>query len=145
MGITLSRRPLHEPVPVGALVPQYYGYYIPDEDIPVRKEKRAAVVDEVGQSDTGDVGGGEELDNMQPENTAQTEAGSDMDVDDQAQNDDNQDGEQSGSDDASMAPATDRKKDEEEDEEKFHYRSPIILMENCGRPIDIDALNIDDK
>ena len=136
--------PLDEPVPVGALVPQYYGYYIPDEDIPVRKEKRAAVVDEVGQSDTGDVGGGEELDNMQPENTAQTEAGSDMDVDDQAQNDDNQDGDQSGSDDASMAPATDRKKDEE-DEEKFHYRSRIILMENCGRPIDIDALNIDDK
>ncbi|KAG6843743.1 hypothetical protein H0H87_001044 [Tephrocybe sp. NHM501043] len=24
--------PMHDPVPVGALVPQYYGYYVPDED-----------------------------------------------------------------------------------------------------------------
>ena len=53
----------------------------------MRKEKRAVVVDEVGQSDMCDVCGGEEL----------------------------------------------------------NYRSPIILMENCGSPIDIDALNIDDK
>ena len=98
--------PLHEPVPVGALVPQYYGHYIPDEDIPVRKEKRAAVVDEVCRSDVVDV-----------------------------------------DDDASMAsePATDGNEDEDEDEEIFRYRSPIILMENCGSPIDIDALNIDDK
>ena len=72
--------PLNEPVPVGAVVAQYYGHYVPDEDIPVRKEKTAAVVDEVVQSDIGDVCGGEEL----------------------------------------------------------HYRSPIILMENCGSPIDID-------
>ena len=72
---------------MGAIVPQYYGHYVPDEDIPVKKEKRAVVVDEVGQSDICDVCGGEEL----------------------------------------------------------HYRSPIILMENCGSPIDIDALNIDDK
>ncbi|EDQ98814.1 uncharacterized protein LACBIDRAFT_296154 [Laccaria bicolor S238N-H82] len=79
--------PLHEPVPVGALVPQYYGHHVPDKDIPVRKEKRVAAVDDVGQSDMGDVGGGEEL----------------------------------------------------------HYRSPIILMENCGSLIDIDTLNINDK
>ena len=68
-------------------MPQYYGHYVPDEVIPVRKETRAAVVDEVVQSDMGDVGGGEEV----------------------------------------------------------RYRSPIILMENCESPIDIDALNIDDK
>ena len=79
--------PLYEPVPVGALVPQYYGHYVPDEDIPLRKEKRAVVVDEVGQSDMCDVCGREE----------------------------------------------------------FHYPSPIILMEICGSPIRIDALNIDDK
>ena len=78
---------LHEPVPVRALVPQYYGHHVPDEDIPVRKEKRAALVDEVVQSDMGDVGG----------------------------------------------------------EEEVRYRSPIILMENCGSPIDIDALNINNK
>ena len=29
--------------------------------------------------------------------------------------------------------------------EELPYRSPIILMESCGSPIDIDALNIDDK
>ena len=72
---------------MGALVPQYHGHYVPDEDIPATKEKRTAVVDEVGQTDMGDVCGGEEL----------------------------------------------------------RYRSPIILMESCGSPIDIDALNIDDK
>ena len=71
---------------MGALVPQYYGHYVPDEDIPVRKETRVTVVDEVGQPDLNDAGGGE-----------------------------------------------------------LHYRSPIFLMENCGSPIDIDALNIDDK
>ncbi|KAF6747674.1 hypothetical protein DFP72DRAFT_821473 [Ephemerocybe angulata] len=27
-------RPLHQPFPVGALVPQFYGYYVPDEEIP---------------------------------------------------------------------------------------------------------------
>ena len=32
--------PLNEPVPVGALVPQYQGHYVPDEDIPVRKGQR---------------------------------------------------------------------------------------------------------
>ena len=79
--------PLNESVPVGALVPQYYGHFVPDEDIPARKEKRAAVADEVGQSDMDDVCGREE----------------------------------------------------------FHYRSPIILMENCGSPTDIDALNTDNK
>ena len=78
--------PLNEPVPVGALVPQYCGRCVPDEDILVRKE-RTAVVHQVGQSDMGDVCGGEEL----------------------------------------------------------CYHSPIILMENCGSPIDIDELNIDDK
>ena len=72
---------------MGALVSQCYGHYVPDEDIPVRKEKRGAVVDEVGQPDMNDVGGGEEL----------------------------------------------------------PYCGPIILMENCGSPIDVDALNIDDK
>jgi len=136
--------PLHEPVPVGALVPQYYGYYTPDEDIPVRKKKRAAVVDEVGQPDVGDIGGGTE-----PENTAQIKVGNEMDIDggDQAQNGGNQDRDQSGGDDASMASelAADRKEDEDENEEKIHYRSPIILMENCGSEINIDALNIDDK
>jgi hypothetical protein len=135
--------PLHEPVPVGALVPQYYGYYTPNEDTPVRKKKRVVVVDEVGQSDGGDVGGGKEADTAQPE-------GNEMDVDeggDQGQNGDNQHGDQSGSEDASMAsePATDVKEDEDEVEEKFHYRSPIILVENCGSPISTDALNIDDK
>ena len=58
--------PLNEPVPVGALVPQYYGHYVPDDDIPVRKEKRAAVVDEAGQSDMCDVCGREELDYRSP-------------------------------------------------------------------------------
>ena len=43
---------------MGALVPQYHGHHVPDEDIQVRKEKRAAVVDEVGQSDMCDVCGG---------------------------------------------------------------------------------------
>ncbi|EDR00143.1 uncharacterized protein LACBIDRAFT_314667 [Laccaria bicolor S238N-H82] len=98
--------PLHEPVPVGALVPQYYGHYVPVEDIPVRKEKRETGVDEVVQSDAGDV-----------------------------------------DDDASMEsePVTDESEGESEDEENSVYRSPIILMENCGSPININALNIDDK
>ena len=54
--------PLTEPVPVGALVPQYYGHYVPDEDIPVRKETRVTVVDGARKADMGDVCGGEEPD-----------------------------------------------------------------------------------
>ncbi|RDB22951.1 hypothetical protein Hypma_009907 [Hypsizygus marmoreus] len=67
--------PMHDPFPVGALVPQFYGYYVPEEEEDV----------EMGEGD----------------DTASTK--------------------------------------------ERGYLSPILLMEDCGRPVQVSDLSIDEK
>ncbi|KAH7925677.1 hypothetical protein BV22DRAFT_1128823 [Leucogyrophana mollusca] len=79
--------PLHDPVPVGAVVPQFYGYYMPCAE------------------DPASVPGGDEQANP-----------NDMDVD-----------------------------METEKAESVPYLSPLLLLEQCGTPVDLATLAKDDR
>lgn len=85
--------PFHEPVPLGALVPQFYGYYVPDDSVPARICDR-------------DVKG-------------------------------------------SGMPGKEGAKTWRATELEYEYRSPILLIEDCGEPIcplmPGDELSIDEK
>ncbi|KAF9463965.1 hypothetical protein BDZ94DRAFT_1321506 [Collybia nuda] len=87
--------PLHDPTPVGAVVPQFYGYYIP-------------------------VGANQGTDHK--ENT-----------------DDDDDPEQTDTDSNSTTRRVSTRS------ERKPYLSPIMLLENCGVPLNPNDLNIDDK
>ncbi|PFH48331.1 hypothetical protein AMATHDRAFT_180677 [Amanita thiersii Skay4041] len=86
--------PLHHPVPVGALIPQFYGYYTPEE---VLEEK--IVEDNVKMASNG----------------------------------------------GRSSSGEESEEEEEEEEEERPYRSPILLLENCGKQIVLDTLTVDDK
>ncbi|KAI0046803.1 hypothetical protein FA95DRAFT_1519847 [Auriscalpium vulgare] len=77
--------PLHNPTPVGAVVPQFFGYYVPEDG----------------------------------------------------------DGESSSSEEETSGGAPDA--DVKEKRKLKGYLSPIMLLENCGRPIDPRSLNADDR
>ncbi|KAH6903271.1 hypothetical protein BKA70DRAFT_1387744 [Coprinopsis sp. MPI-PUGE-AT-0042] len=84
-------RPLHDPFPIGALVPQFFGYYVPETGI------KPMVFDR-------DVSG-------------------------------------------SGVPGEEGRKKWKETNEKYGYRSPIMLLEHCGRaiPEDVTKLSIDER
>lgn len=84
-------RPLHDPFPIGALVPQFFGYYVPEENIP-------------------------------PMIFDRTVSGSGI-------------------------PGEEGRKHWKETEMRYDYRSPIMLLENCGKaiPENVRALSIDER
>ncbi|KAJ6608602.1 hypothetical protein B0H10DRAFT_1955278 [Mycena sp. CBHHK59/15] len=90
--------PSREPVPVGAVVPQFYGYYVP-----TREGKQPARESDQSEGE-GDQPAGE--------------------------------GEQ---------PAEEGKQPTAEGEQPVHYLSPIMLLEDCGKPLDPTVLSQDDK
>jgi hypothetical protein len=76
--------PLHDPTPVGAVVPQFYGFYRPEA-------------------------------------------------------------EDKGHSDVEMKSEGSESSDEECGSKPSNYLSPILLLEDCGTPVDPELLNIDDK
>ncbi|KAF9565508.1 hypothetical protein CPC08DRAFT_683586 [Agrocybe pediades] len=106
-------RPLHTPVPVGPVVPQFYGYYAVDQEEEKKLRGRQAE-EELNEEDNG-------------MNDAQKQdAQSDVD------------GDSSGR--RSSACSTDGNQASVSD-----YLSPILLIEDCGKSIEISKLSADDR
>ena len=92
--------PLHNPVPVGPVVPQFYGYYVVDME--EEKKLRGAYQDEENDTEKQDT---EKID--MPERD---------------------------SDEKYIISSYDE-----------NYLSPILLIEDCGKPIKASKLSVDDR
>jgi hypothetical protein len=138
--------PLHDPVPVGALVPQFYGYYVPDESVPV-------AIWEMGQK--GGEGEDSESEGSEDDEQDEPETSDDMTVepeeDQREESGDDTPSAQSGLDEDDSGTDEDSTGDEEEEEKDtpqyYSYRSPLLLIESCGRPIcdTLEEMTIDDR
>ncbi|KAF8894951.1 hypothetical protein CPB84DRAFT_1710693 [Gymnopilus junonius] len=119
--------PLHDPTPVGPVVPQFYGYYVVDQ----KEEKKLREEREADRKRKEDRKGAEQEGQQQ-------EPQMDLDKDHQSKT----------SSQISMEAELENDKEEEEEEEEEGsnlYLSPILLLENCGTPIEPSDLSIDDK
>ncbi|KAJ3523756.1 hypothetical protein NMY22_g11302 [Coprinellus aureogranulatus] len=162
--------PLHDPVPVGALVPQFYGYYVPDGDVPVRvwdrdKDGKVELTKEPAKEDgkeaegvdvkQGEPGSGEAADTVAVEtDKAQGEEGKSK-VDAAEGELKPEAGDESPA--ASVLNEYDSGEDEgltkeqlerlKNDPEYYNYRSPLLLIESCGTPIcdTMEGMTIDDS
>ncbi|KAJ2915526.1 hypothetical protein MD484_g4875, partial [Candolleomyces efflorescens] len=125
--------PLHDPVPVGALVPQFYGYYVPDHAVQPTfwHERKKGGKAGSAKAETED-------EKMDTDATAEGvankgEAGEELAMDVDSEEDEPEEGENKPSDDPSRL--------------SFRYRSPILLVENCGESVgdSLDTMSADDR
>ncbi|KAF5335462.1 hypothetical protein D9611_012156 [Ephemerocybe angulata] len=140
--------PLHDPTPVGALVPMFYGYYVPVEGSDGKERVREwdrelgqfkADVEETQQEVSGDAKEGEE---GLPGNESATN------VDGEDPSKDPEGGvEGDGSEKGDIEVDDNASSEDDGAEDPDNYRSPILLMESCGESMCdiIDTMSIDDR
>ena len=148
--------PSHDPVPVGALVPQFYGYYVPDETVPVtiwRTGQKGGEGEEDEESDGSEEGEDEVSEGRADDGESETS--------DDMREESKEDQHTGGEDDVSSAQSVLDEYDSGADEgltkdevekqkatpEYYAYRSPLLLIESCGRPIcdTLEDMTIDDR
>ncbi|KAG5647168.1 hypothetical protein DXG03_001123 [Asterophora parasitica] len=138
--------PMHDPVPLGALVPRFYGYYVrqPEDD-----DDEGLVEDEGG--DEEDEGGDEEDEGGDEED----EGG---DEEDEGGDEEDEGGEEEDDKEEKLEGDEKEAKPEEGDGEKkpskaprvtkrerIGYLSPILLLEKCGTEVNPNELTLDQR
>ncbi|KAH7928357.1 hypothetical protein BV22DRAFT_1030839 [Leucogyrophana mollusca] len=119
--------PLHDPVPVGAVVPQFYGHYLPD---PIADQPNTRGPDTTKGSQAPKDSEGEDSDAMKECHATEHSVTGDSDAMEGSHATEHPDAEDSDAMEVDDDPA---------------YLSPILLLEHCGIPIVPKKLNMDDK